>query len=144
MDEVLGLAQNTYQRWESGSLPREDERITQLANIFGVEVGELFIDPELTSNTDPTIASLAAVISERDRKIKELEAQLNAKPEAATEAQKRPQTAERLAIDMLLERVSPDCHMEIISALKRMASRKNVSQYPAKTEQTPKIRKFQR
>jgi len=94
IDERLGLAPNTYQRWEAGKLPREDDRISALAALFGVSVGELFLDSDLipvTPSAPPTIEALAKnnehlvkIIEQQERRIQELESQ---KPAASAQKQ---------------------------------------------------------
>ena len=45
MAEILGIKQNTYSTWESGESDVKSEYIPKIAELFGVEIKDLFETP---------------------------------------------------------------------------------------------------
>ena len=70
--ELLGVKQNTYSTWESGKSDVKSEFIPKIANLFGVEIKDLFesastrikISQKNSDNKDNSINGLIFIIQD--------------------------------------------------------------------------------
>jgi transcriptional regulator with XRE-family HTH domain len=87
MAEAAGIPERTYQRMESGVIPRKRQYLAQVAAFHGVPETRLFQDPSLTAEPrSQTSKDLLKIIHERDAEIEALKQEIAAQKRVREQA----------------------------------------------------------